>query len=164
MGDGEEADRELLNTAFRDVVPHNRALGLEVVSVSRDPPAVVVRLPWDERWVGNPDTLTPHGGLLTTLIDIASGAAVYLRLRQPIPIATLDLRIDHLRAASPHRDLHARAECYWLTRHVAFTRAVAYHQQPEEPVAAAAATFMISSSGRPFGRGGQGSAGPEAGE
>ncbi|MBI3180799.1 MAG: PaaI family thioesterase [Myxococcales bacterium] len=148
MTESEQADLEVLNAAFRDFVPHNRALGLEVVSATLEPPAVVIRLPWDERWVGNPETGVPHGGVVSTLIDATSGAAVYLRLREPIPIATLDLRIDYLRPASPNAALHARAECYRATHNVAFVRAIAYHQDPSEPVAAAAATFMISTPGK----------------
>ena len=46
----------------------------------------------------------------------------------------------------------ARAHCYKLTRSVAFVRAVAYEDDPDDPIAAAQAAFMLdSSSGRKAG-------------
>src|SRR5215470_13160214 len=109
---------------FTDVVPHNAALGIEIVEMSRE--HVVFRLPYAAKLVGNPDTGTLHGGAITALLDACSGAAVFASLTQFVPIATLDLRIDYLRPAD-NRDVIARALCYKLTKNVAFTRAVAYH-------------------------------------
>ena len=37
----------------------------------------------------------------------------------------------------------ARATCYKVTRNVAFTRAVAYHDDPEDPIAHSVGTFML---------------------
>jgi acyl-coenzyme A thioesterase PaaI-like protein len=42
----------------------------------------------------------------------------------------------------------ARAECYKLTRNVAFVRGVAYHDDPADPIAASTATFMLSTPDR----------------
>jgi acyl-coenzyme A thioesterase PaaI-like protein len=38
----------------------------------------------------------------------------------------------------------ARATCYKVTRNVAFTRAVAYHEDPADPIAHSVGTFMVS--------------------
>jgi uncharacterized protein (TIGR00369 family) len=143
----------LLDQGFRGMVPHNAALGLRVIDC--EPGLVVLELPWREDLVGNPETGVLHGGAITTLLDAASGASVFLRLSSPLPIATLDLRIDYLRPATAHRPVHARAECYRLTRNVAFTKALAFHPpQPNDPagtelaIASAAGTFMLSTKGR----------------
>jgi len=82
-----------------------------------------------------------HGGAITALLDGASGAAVFATLTDFVPIATLDLRIDYLRPAEAGQDVHARATCYKLTNNVAFTRAVAYHEDPEDPIAHSVGTF-----------------------
>ena len=51
-----------------------------------------------------------------------------------------------MRAAEPGKDIFARAHCFKVTRHVAFVRAVAYETDPDDPVAAATAAFMLDSS------------------
>ena len=55
---------------------------------------------------------------------------------------------DHWRvtltAAEESRDVLARATCYKLTRNVAFTRAVAFHNDEDDPIAHSVGTFMIS--------------------
>src|SRR5690606_24419186 len=134
----------IANQSFRQMVPHNAALGLRVVDCA--PGVVVMELPWVEHLVGDPDTGVLHGGAITALLDACCGASVFLKMRALTPIATLDLRIDHLEPATPRRTVTARAECYKLGRNVAFTRAVAYHD-PEDPIASAAGTFMLSTKG-----------------
>jgi uncharacterized protein (TIGR00369 family) len=102
------------------------------------------RLPYDAKLVGNPDTWVLHGGAITALLDAASGASVFAALTDWVPIATLDLRIDYLRAAEPGRDVVCHATCYKRTRNVAFTRAIAYHDDPADPIASSVGTFMLS--------------------
>jgi uncharacterized protein (TIGR00369 family) len=136
---------ERINQAFCEMVPHNRALAMRVLDIADG--AVRALLPWDARLVGNPELGILHGGAVTSLIDATCGVAVFARLMSPMPIATLDLRIDYLRPAEPSRDVVARAECYKLTRNVAFVRAIAYHDDPAEPIASAAGTFMVSTPG-----------------
>ncbi len=141
-GDDREQIRQRFLRAFFDGVPHNRALGMELVEASAS--ETVFRLPYDEKLVGNPDTGVLHGGAITALLDGASGAAVVTALPDPVPIATLDLRIDYLRPAEAGRTVMARATCYKVTRNVAFTRAVAYHEDPADPIAHSVGTFMVS--------------------
>ncbi len=141
--------------AFLDFVPHNRALGVHVTALQHgdasDPfrgEAVFV-LPYDAKLVGNPDTGTLHGGAITALIDACSGASVFASLTEYKPIATLDLRIDYLRAGEAGRDVTCRAHCYRVSRNVAFTRAFAYHDDESDPIASSMGTFMLGTkSGR----------------
>ena len=136
-------DKERLTFAkgWTGAVPHSRELGIEVLEIGDS--AATFKLPYDLRLVGNPDTGVIHGGAITTLLDGCSGASVIAALPDWSPIATLDLRIDYLRAADPGRDVFARAHCYKLTKNVAFTRAFAYHDTEADPIASAAATFML---------------------
>jgi len=124
------------------VVPHNAALGIRRLDVTAT--EVFLELPYDPKLVGNPETGTIHGGAITALLDACSGRAVFASLAQPVPIATLDLRIDYLKPAEPGKSVFARATCYKLTRNVAFTRAVAYQDDPEDAVAHSVGTFMLS--------------------
>jgi uncharacterized protein (TIGR00369 family) len=144
----DEQLRERIVRGFSENVPHNRALGITIIELSRA--CAILELPYDERLIGNPETRVLHGGAVAALLDGCSGSAVFAALAIIVPIATLDLRIDYLRPATPDRAVRARAECYRQTKHVAFTRAVAYHDDPSEPIASSAGTFMMSTKiGKP---------------
>ena len=113
-----------------------------------------IRVPWREDLVGDPDTGVLAGGLVTALLDHVGGLAVWIALDRFEPIATLDLRVDYMRAAEPGRDLIAEARCYRLTHSIAFVRAWAFEDGPDDPVAAAQAAYMLSASdGRDPGAG-----------
>ena len=121
--------------------PHCRRLGIEVLWMG--PCEAKLRLPYRPEIVGDPIRGVVFGGAITTLIDHASGTAVFCTLEEMRTIATLDLRIDYLRAAEPGRDLIGHARCYKLTRNVAFVRATAYEADPDDPFASCLATFMV---------------------
>ena len=126
-------------------IPFNVALGLRLEDAEDG--VAVMRLPYREELVGNPQTGVLHGGMMTAMLDAACGMAVFLKLQTLARIATLDLRIDYLHPATPPRDVLARAECYRTTRDVAFVRALAHHGDASDPIAAAAGTFAIFSAG-----------------
>jgi uncharacterized protein (TIGR00369 family) len=121
--------------------PYNAALGLRAEAASKD--GLTVVLPYRVELVGNPETGLLHGGVITGLVDASCGLSVFLEMRRPARIATLDLRIDYLKPATPPKDVRARAHCYKLTRQVAFVRATAFHDDVSDPIASAAGTFII---------------------
>jgi uncharacterized protein (TIGR00369 family) len=130
--------------AMLEMTPHCGRLGVEVVRVgSRE---AVVRLPYREELVGDPERGVVFGGVITTLLDHASGLAVFVSLSELTAIATLDLRIDYLRAAEPGHDLFGRAECYKMGAHVAFVRGTAWDRSPDDPFASMLATFMLGAN------------------
>lgn len=149
MADGPEryALAELFGTARREMIehiPHCRRLGMEVVELG--PRRARVRLPYGDELVGDPARGVVSGGAITTLLDQAGGLAVFCSLAELKAIATLDLRLDYLRAADPGRDLVGDAHCYKLTTHVAFVRATAWERGPEDPFASCLATFMVGAN------------------
>jgi len=138
---GTDADLIAAINQGMKLVPCNSALGLYAVAV--DPKGVTIALPYRQELVGNPETGVIHGGAITALLDATSGVAVFLRMANPTRIATLDLRIDYLKPATPPKEVRARAECYKLTRQVAFVHATAFHEDPHDAIASAAGTFVI---------------------
>ncbi|GMU10654.1 PaaI family thioesterase [Corallococcus caeni] len=132
--------REKLAVLFTEAVPHNHALALRLEEVGASDATVV--MPYADVLVGNPETGVVAGGAVTTLIDAASGTAVMAALDAFAAIVTLDLRIDYLRPARPGLPLTARAECYKVTRLVAFVRALVHQGDPAMPVASSQGTFM----------------------
>ena len=132
---------EELMRKYVGVIPHVHELGMTVIHAARG--MAIMKLPYQDRLIGNPETGVIHGGVVTTLIDTVCGLASITAPEEPSRVATLDLRIDYLRPATPKRDLFARAEVYKLTRNVAFLRAEAYEDDPRDLVASAASTFMF---------------------
>ena len=125
-------------------VPHAGLLEMEVLDAK--PYESWIKVPYSERLVGNPETGVVHGGVITTLLDQCGGSAVLLSLEELLSIATLDLRIDYMKPATPGLDIVGHAHCYKLTRNVAFVRGVAYHDRPQDPIATAHATFMVGAN------------------
>jgi uncharacterized protein (TIGR00369 family) len=140
----------LIAQAMNEGTPQAKALGFTTLEIGGG--VAILKVPYRPEIVGDPETGVIAGGVVTTLLDHASGQAVHAAMTTWTSIATLDLRIDYMRPAQPGRDVLARAHCYKLTRSVAFVRAVAYEDDPDDPVAAAQAAFMLdSSAGRKAG-------------
>lgn len=131
--------------------PYAGRLGMRVVETG--PGFATLALPYQEEIIGDPQRKVVFGGAVTALIDQASGLAVACAMEELLAIATIDLRVDYLRAAAPGREIVARAECYKLGHNVAFVRATAWDHEPSDPFAGCLGTFMIgaNSGGSPFG-------------
>jgi uncharacterized protein (TIGR00369 family) len=103
-------------------------------------------LPYRPVFVGDTTTGVLHGGVVTAMLDESCGMAVQLALDGTRAIATLDLRIDYQKPATPGLDIKAHAVCYRVTRSIAFVRATAYQDSEDDPVATATACFMIGAN------------------
>lgn len=125
-------------------VPHARALGMNVVNAKRGEGWLSV--PYREDLIGNPQTGVIHGGVITSLLDNACGIAVQLALPERMSIATLDLRIDYMKPATPKLDLMAHTHCYKVTTNIAFVRGTAYHTDENDPIATCVGTFMLAAN------------------
>tara|TARA_R110002124_G_scaffold1637_8_gene9993 strand:+ start:4824 stop:5327 length:504 start_codon:yes stop_codon:yes gene_type:complete len=125
-------------------VPHARALGLTIKDAKRGEAWLTV--PYDKRLIGNVETGVIHGGVITAMLDNACGVAVQLALPERNSIATLDLRIDYMKPATPGETLTGHAHCYKVTRNIAFVRGTAYHTDPTDPIATCVGTFMLAAN------------------
>jgi len=131
---------------FVDGTPHAKFLGIKFVSVEIG--RAVLSLPYAEKLIGNAETKVLHGGVLTALLDQASGLAAVSSFHDMMPVATLDLRIDYMRAGVPGKTLIAEAHAYKTTKHIAFVRAIAHEGDINDPVASSQASFMTTAKGR----------------
>lgn len=132
--------QEMLRT--KDVDGHSRHLGLRFIACGDN---------WSEFALDyRPElTISPTNSLLASgpiisLIDQASGVSLFVTNKSYRPAATLDLRIDYLRAAPPGKTIFARATCYRITRNVGFVSAEAHDGDPADPVARSQASFFFT--------------------
>ena len=109
----------------------------------------MMSLDFDEKLIGNPRTRVVHSGVITALLDTLCGLVVMTKVPEGTPLATLDLRIDYLRPATPDETIRATAECYKVTSNVAFVRGVAFNAERRRilsPTAPAPSCWAASAS------------------
>lgn len=135
---------DAIRTMLISHVPFAQAIGMEIVDAKTA--EAWMRVPYSEKLIGNPDTGVIHGGVITATLDNVSGVAVQLALPERTAIATLDLRIDYMRPATPGQDLTAHAHCYKVTRNIAFVRSTAYHDDIDDPIATSVGAFMLAAN------------------
>lgn len=146
-----------LASRFVDQLVQCRRLKLGVLEASEH--HVLIELPYNKALIGYPETGVIHGGVITTLMDTASGTAVvcsiFHKYKSLELSPTLDLRVDYMKPAEPNKSVYGFAECYKLSSSVAFTRAIAYQDSIDDPIAHAVGSFMRISPdmvGEPFRR------------
>jgi len=121
---------------------HAGQLGLRYIDHGDD--WAEVGFDYDPRLAMNAANGVLASGPVISLIDNASGLSIVAKLKRARPLATLDLRIDYVRAAPPGRAITARATCYKVTKNVAFVRCSAHDGDPDDPVAHSLATFFFT--------------------
>lgn len=124
------------------ISPYSRELGLTLRSVN--PEWCVIGVPYQDKLIGNPKTRVLHGGVITALLDSCYGLSIFVRMGELRPMATLDLRIDYLKPATPGREVLGGAVCYKISSELAFVRGSAYHDTPDDPIATSVAIFMFT--------------------
>ncbi len=134
-------DKSKIAGQFVQALPHSKALGMVLTDISEG--TAEITMEYDPRFVGDPETGVIHGGAVSALMDTCCGTAVMNHPSSLGGTATIDLRIDYMRPATPGQKITARAVCYHITRSVAFVRATAMDEDESRPVATATGTFTV---------------------
>ena len=129
-----------MDYASRQGAGHGAAIGISWHAHGED--WVELALPYSAELVGMPETRVLASGPIVSLMDLATSLAVWRKLGAFRPQATLDLRVDYLRPATPGRTVIGRGSCYRITRSIAFVRGIAHDGDPDDPVANVTGTFI----------------------
>lgn len=138
---------EELARLFAQHMPHGRDIGIRLDERAADG-KTRMGLHAQAFLAGDPAASFFFPGVMFSLADSACGLAVFRALGRFVPIATLDMRIDHLAPATMDADLIAVAECYRLTKPIAFARCELLTGPQRRVAAIAVGTFMPSSSAK----------------
>jgi uncharacterized protein (TIGR00369 family) len=103
---------------------------------------VEVTFPYKEEVIGNPVTGVVHGGVIVSLLDTCCGCAAITMLTSAAVTPTMDLRLDYMHPAQPHKPIYVAAKVYRDTSNVMFCRGSAWQDDRENPIAHCVATFM----------------------
>lgn len=140
------SDKIQMAHQFMAALPHAQDLGMKLTDIGGG--EATITMPYDTRLIGDPETGVLHGGAVAALMDSCCGAAVMSHPSNPGATATIDLRVDYMRSATPGQTLSTTAICYHITRSVAFVRATAVDEDTENPVAMATGTFTVQGRGK----------------
>lgn len=135
------ADKTKLARQFIQAIPHAKELGLLLEDIGDG--TARISMPYDKKLIGDPQSGVVAGGAVSAMMDTCCGAAVMSHPKAPGGTATIDLRIDYMRAATPGQTITTRATCHHITRNVAFVRAVAVDEDTDHPVATASGAFTV---------------------
>ena len=135
-------DRDALRQMMEELIPFNRFLGIKVAEIADR--HVRLTLPFRAELVGDPMRPALHGGVISTLADVAGGLAVWTDLADPrARVATIDLRIDYLRPGRLEA-LEARAEVVRKGNRVGVVDVAVYHPSaPDDTVATGKGVYNI---------------------
>ena len=134
-------DKSVIAKQFIEAIPHSKALGMALTAIGDG--TATIEMPYREELVGDPRTGVIAGGAVSALMDTCCGAAVMSHPSNPGGTATIDLRIDYMRGATPGQAIVTRATCYHVTRSVAFVRATTFDADSDNPVATASGAFTV---------------------
>lgn len=135
-------DHDALRQMMEELIPFNRFLGIKVIEIADR--HVRLTLPFRPELVGDPMRPALHGGVISTLADVAGGLAVWTGLADPrARVSTIDLRVDYL-LPGRLQTLEARADVVRKGNRVGVVDMRVYHpSHASETVATGKGVYNI---------------------
>lgn len=143
---------EQITNMFRQHMPFNQLLGLQISKANPD--GVELRLPWDNKLMGNPIQKILHGGVTASILDTAGGLMAILHtikgldnislneFQKMLPKSgTIDMRVDYLRPGTGEEFI-ATAEVIRKGNKVAVCR-MELHNESGTHIAFGTGTYMV---------------------
>lgn len=126
---------------IENIIPFHRVLGLELLTMGEGYASILI--PFRPDLVGDPRTSRIHGGVISTAMDAAGGAAGITTLQSEKDlISTIDIRVDYLYPGKPE-DIIVEGFIVKNGNSVIFTRMQAHHKNGKEMIAEGRAIYKI---------------------
>ena len=122
-----------------DLIPYARFLG---VSLEFDGDALVGRLAFAPRNIGNAALPALHGGTIGALLEFTAMFELLWRTETAVLPKVIGCTIEYLRSGKP-QDTFAQAQIVRQGRRVAPLRVVAWQGDRSKPIAAATVQFLV---------------------
>lgn len=123
------------------VIPFHQVLGLQLLDMREG--FASIRIPFRQKLVGDPRTNRIHGGVISTAMDAAGGAAGITTLSGTDDlIATVDIHIDYLHPGRPE-DIIVEGRIVRNGKSIIFTQMTARHEGNDKILAQARAVYRI---------------------
>lgn len=122
---------------------HTKFLGMEYVDNGDD--WLELSLDWREELVADEQSGVLASAAIISLLDNATSLAIFSKMKMFKPQATMDMRVDYMRASPKGARVYGRGECYKLTSKIAFMRGVAHNGDIDDPIAHVTGTFIQTS-------------------
>ncbi len=103
-------------------------------------------LAWRPELMALSNSNVPASAPIISLMESACERAVWSALRNPLSSVALSLRVDHFRPATGGRQLIAWAECFRVSKRIAFVRGIAHDGDENDPVANMSGSFFYRSA------------------
>ncbi len=120
-------------------VPYARALG---IGMSLQNGTLVGQLDFDQHLIGDLGAATLHGGTIGSLLETTAIFTLLWEIEKTLMPKTINLTVEHLQPGRP-KTTFARAEITRHGRRVANVRVIAWQDDPDTPIAAAYAHFLL---------------------
>lgn len=130
--------------------PFHEMLGIKVAHIEEG--RVRLFVPFRPSLVGHAHRQIIHGGVISTLVDVCGGFAVWTKCGMQAQLVTITLSVDYLRPA-PARDLYAEASVRLQGNRVGNAHVAVWAEgNPGEHVAEGRGVYTIRSGSRQAGK------------
>lgn len=133
----------MAKTFFGTSHPLFNAFGIEVEEIGKG--RAVMKMPCSVALSDRNGGL--HRGVVVTLLDTNCGLAIFSRLGDMRPIATIDLRVDFIKGAPPGEDVRAEVECYAVQGDIAYVKGKAVACSDDTLLASVSGSFAVGTLG-----------------
>ncbi len=135
-------DIEIIQKGFNSY-GHTKFLGMDYADRGDD--WLELSIDWREELVADEQSGIMASAAIISLLDNATSLAIFKKMGTFKPQATMDMRVDYLRASPKGARVYGRGECYKLTSKIAFMRGIAHNGDMDDPIAHVTGTFIQTS-------------------